>query len=181
MTRDRPWQRAEIPGPIKAFIIEKPESLAALMKRAKRLVIVVGNKLAYTEELGTEPEEFLVSMAKALKAHLVATGKNFRSLREKGYEHIYLMPAPEIVDRLRDPSWRGLDGGGQYDMAVFAGFPYYYEWVLLNGLKHSAYKHLKTISLDPYYHPNATFALPNLLPKDWCNYLKAVVKALSGE
>ena len=174
---ERPWQRGEIPGPVRSVAIKDPKSLALMIKRAKRPIIIVGNKFPP----GTNPLEIVVKIAKATNAHIVATGVNFKALREKGYEHVYLMPALEIVDRLRDPSWRGLDGKGQYDFAVFLGFPYYYEWLLLNGLKHVAYKHLKTISLDPYYHPNASYSLPNLTPDKWCSYLGEMVKFLTGE
>ena len=41
-----PWQTAEIPGPKKALVITKPEVVAAMIKRAKHPVLVVGHKAA---------------------------------------------------------------------------------------------------------------------------------------
>ncbi|MCK4885653.1 CO dehydrogenase/acetyl-CoA synthase complex subunit epsilon, partial [Candidatus Bathyarchaeota archaeon] len=37
-----PWQTAEIAGPKKALVITKPEVAAAMIKRAKRPILIVG-------------------------------------------------------------------------------------------------------------------------------------------
>ena len=41
--KPEPWQTAEVCGPIKANVITKPEIAAAMIKRAKRPIIVVGH------------------------------------------------------------------------------------------------------------------------------------------
>ena len=168
------WQKAEIPGPIKAFLIDDPKRLAILIKRAKRPLIIVGYKTAKMGRGEFNLVDYILDLAKRIKAHIVVTGSLIKEFDAKGYEHVYLMPAMEVTDRLRDPGWNGFDGGGNYDLAIFLGFPYYYEWVMLNGLKHFAYKHLRTISLDPYYQPNATFSPPNMSFKEWVKYLDSL-------
>jgi acetyl-CoA decarbonylase/synthase complex subunit epsilon len=52
----------------------------------------------------------------------------------------------------------------QYDLALFVGFPYYMEWTILSGLKHFA-PNLKTITLDNYYQPHASWSFPNMSRK----------------
>jgi len=46
MAAAEPWQTAEIPGPKKALVITKPEVVAAMIKRAKHPILIVGHKAA---------------------------------------------------------------------------------------------------------------------------------------
>ena len=48
------------------------------------------------------------------------------------------MPAVSIGNRLADPHWKGIDGKGPYNLAIFAGLPYQMGWTILSGLKHFA-------------------------------------------
>ncbi len=178
MIRGEPWQRAEVPGPIKAFLVSEPKKLAILMRASKRPLIVVGNRVSKFEEGGKNLVNYLVELAQLINAHIVVTGRLIRRFREKGYKDIYLMPAMELLDRLSDPSWRGFDDKGKYDLAIFIGFHYYYEWLMLSGLKHFAYKWLKTMTLDPYFQPNATWSPPNMRLNEWYKFLEELVNNL---
>jgi acetyl-CoA decarbonylase/synthase complex subunit epsilon len=89
------------------------------------------------------------------------------------------MPAVDIANRLVDPAWKGLDGHGQYDLAIFTGIPYYLEWLLLSGLKHFA-PSLKTISMDRFYHPQASWSFGNVSLKDWNSYLQTIATQLEA-
>ncbi|OYT30144.1 MAG: CO dehydrogenase/acetyl-CoA synthase complex subunit epsilon [Thermofilum sp. ex4484_82] len=174
MMRVDSWQKAEIPGPIKAFPISDSKKLALLIKRAKKTLIVVGYRSLKLAQDKIDMTSYVIDLASKLNAHIAVTNTLIKEFSKKGYENTYLIPAMELADRLRDPEWKGFDGKGNYDMVVFIGFPYYYEWLILNGLKHFAYKHLKTVSLDPYYQPNATFSLPNLSLEKWIEFLKSL-------
>jgi acetyl-CoA decarbonylase/synthase complex subunit epsilon len=90
------------------------------------------------------------------------------------------MPAVDIANRLVDSEWKGLDGNGQYDLAMFMGITYYMEWVLFSGLKHFG-QNLKTISLDRHYQPHASWSFPNLSDEDWAQNLEVIVSKLGGE
>ena len=87
------------------------------------------------------------------------------------------MSAMDIGNRLQDPSWKGLDGKGSYDIALFLGLPYYMEFVILSCLKHFSNK-LKTISLNRYYNPHATWSFPNLKVEDWNESCKIILEKL---
>jgi acetyl-CoA decarbonylase/synthase complex subunit epsilon len=90
------------------------------------------------------------------------------------------MSAMEIGSRLNDPEWKGLDGKGPYDLALFMGLPYYMEFVILAGLKHFS-TNLKTVSLDRFYNPHASWSFPNLSVKDWSESLKVMLSKFGGE
>jgi acetyl-CoA decarbonylase/synthase complex subunit epsilon len=51
---------------------------------------------------------------------------------------------------------------------------------MLSTLKHFA-THLKTVSLDRYYQPNADFSFPNLDEKTWIQNLDTVVGTLRSQ
>jgi len=87
------------------------------------------------------------------------------------------MPAMDIANRLRDPKWKGFDGKGQYDVALFVGLPYYMTWLILSGLKHFS-SNLKTISLDRFYQPHASWSFPNISVEEWRKNLDTIENKL---
>jgi acetyl-CoA decarbonylase/synthase complex subunit epsilon len=87
------------------------------------------------------------------------------------------MPLMNLGDRLRDPNWKGFDGEGQYDLVVFAGLPYYLEWLVLNGLKHFA-AGLTTISFDASYQPNASWSLGTMREEEWKEVIDRIASIL---
>jgi len=175
-----PWQTAETPGPTKALVITKPEVVVAMVKKAKRPILVVGHE-AVSVGLGEEKAaDYAIRMAKAAKIPVVATAHIAGDLIKGGLKPAAWMTAMDIANRLKDAEWAGLDGAGRYDLALFMGLPYHMEWVMLSGLKHFSHN-LKTVSLDRFYQPNATWSFPNLPPKDWGESLKVIVSRLEGE
>lgn len=180
MSREIPGQTAEVAGPIKAFVIKEPRRAAALIKGAKRPLIIVGDLVTKYDTEDFNGIDIVIQIAKEKDAHINVTGPLIKKFRETGYKNLYFMPALEVIDRLMDKDWSGHDGKGKYDLIIFIGFMYYYEWLMLNGLKHFAYKWLKTLSLDPYYHPNATFTLLTMKIDDWRKFIKEIVNFVRG-
>jgi len=179
LAKAEPWQTAETPGPTKALVITKPEVVVAMIKRAKRPILIVGHEAAETG-LGKEKAvDHLIRVAKAGKIPVVATAHILGEFLQRGFQPVASMSAVDIANRLRDPGWKGLDGKGPYDLALIAGVPYPMGWVILSGLKH--FSGLRTISMDPYYHPQASWSFPNLSGKEWEKNLKAVEEKLGGE
>jgi len=173
MKQAEPWQTAEIPGPKKALVITKPEIVAAMVKRAKNPILVVGHEAVETR-LGEEMLiDYLIQFAKATDIPIVATGHIVKEFIERGFQPKAWMPALDIANRLVDQDWKGLDGEGPYDLALFTGIQYYMEWLILSGLKHFHSK-LKTISLDRFYQPHASWSFPNLSPEEWEKNLKVI-------
>jgi acetyl-CoA decarbonylase/synthase complex subunit epsilon len=172
-----PWQTAEIAGPKKALVIMKPEVAVAMIKRAKRPVLVVGHLAAENKSETEKMIEYAIRLNKASGVSVIATAHTIRKFVEQGFELATQMSAMDIGNRLKDPNWKGLDGKGPYDVALFMGLPYYMEFVILSGLKHFSTE-LKTISLDRYYSPHATWSFSNLKAEEWNQSFETIVNKL---
>jgi len=171
-----PWQKAEIAGPTKALVITKPEVVVAMIKKAKRPILIVGHEATEKEE--AELMDYAIKLAKIGKIPLVATAHIVGKFVKKGFQPAASMPAVDIANRLVDPNWKGLDGEGQYDLAMLMGITYYMEWVIFSALKHFGGPNLKTISLDRYYHPHASWSFPNMSVENWVQNLKTIIEKL---
>ena len=180
MAAAEPWQKAEIPGPTKALVITRPEVVVAMVKRAKRPLLIVGHEAAETEIGDKKSLDYAIRISEAGKIPMVATAHTVGELIKKGFQPAAFMPAVDIANRLTDSEWKGLDGNGQYDLAMLMGITYYMEWVLFSGLKHFG-GNLKTISLDRYYQPHASWSFPNLSVEDWAQSLEVIIGKLGGE
>ncbi|MEM2110840.1 MAG: CO dehydrogenase/acetyl-CoA synthase complex subunit epsilon [Candidatus Bathyarchaeia archaeon] len=169
-----PWQTAEIPGPKKAFLIPKPEVVAAMIKNAKRPLLIVGHEAADFRFKDERLIDYLVRFAKNAKIPVVATAHVQGEFFKKGFQADAWMPVVDIANRLVDPEWKGLDGQGPYDLALFIGIPYYIEWLVLSSIKHFS-RDLKTVSMDMHYQPHASWSFPNLSVDEWENNLKVII------
>jgi len=179
MAITEPWQTAEIPGPKKASVITKPEVVVAMIKRAKHPILIVGHKVAEIELEDKKLIDYVIDFATKAKIPIVATAHIISEFLKRDYKPAGWMPAVDIGNRLTDPNWRGFDGEGSYDLALFVGLPYYMEWTILSGLKHFA-PNLKTITLDNVYHPQASWSFPNISEKDWTKNFKIMMRKFEG-
>jgi len=173
------WQTAEVGGPKKASVITKPEVADAMIKRAKRPVLIIGHLAAEIDLDDKKMIDYLLDLAKKGNIPIIATAHTNQYLVKRGYHKAGVLPAVETGHRLCDPAWKGIDGREPYDLAIFAGLPYYMEWTILSGLKNFA-PGLKTITLDNTYQPNASWSFPNLSVKDWLESLKAIIGNAEG-
>ena len=78
------WQTAEIAGPQKANVIVKPEIAAAIIKRAKRPIIVVGYLSTKTDKDTGKMIEYVISMNKACGIPVVATAHTIKEFVKQG-------------------------------------------------------------------------------------------------
>ena len=173
-----PWQTAEIAGPNKAKVIAKPEVAAAMIKRAKRPILVVGYLSTKTDKDTGKMIEYAIRLNKATGVPIVATAHTIKEFVKQGFNDATQMNAMDIGNRLKDPNWEGLDGKGSYDVALFMGWPYYMEFVIMSGLKH--FSKLRTITLDRYYNPHASWSFPNLKVEEWNQSFDTIIKTLGG-
>ena len=180
MATTEPWQKAEVAGPTKALVITKPEVVVAMVKNAKRPLLVVGHEAAETDMGEKKLLDYAIRMSQQGSIPLVATAHTIGEFVKKGFQPAASMPAVDIANRLVDPDWKGLDGNGQYDLAMLMGIAYYMEWVIFSGLKHFG-QNLKTISLDKHYQPHASWSFPNLPIQDWAQNLEIIINKLGGE
>ena len=174
-----PWQTAEIAGPQKALLIMKPEVAAAMIKRAKRPILVVGYLATKADKDTGKMLDYAIRLNKTAGIPVVATAHTIQEFVKQGFSDAIQMNAMDIGNRLKDPTWKGLDGKGPYDVALFMGWPYYMEFVILSGLKHFSAT-LKTISLNRYYNPHASWSFPNLKVEEWNQNFETIINKLGG-
>jgi acetyl-CoA decarbonylase/synthase complex subunit epsilon len=175
-----PWQKAEIAGPKKALLITKPEVVVAMVKKAKRPILIVGHQAAEEYSEDVKMIDYAIRLSETARIPVVCTAHLANEFVKRGIQPASSMSAMEIGSRLNDPEWKGLDGKGPYDLALFMGLPYYMEFVILAGLKHFS-TNLRTVSLDRFYNPHASWSFPNLSVKDWNDSFETLLKKLGGE
>ncbi|MHC1592421.1 MAG: CO dehydrogenase/acetyl-CoA synthase complex subunit epsilon [Candidatus Helarchaeales archaeon] len=174
MYKVRPWQPIATVGPTAGTPMEKPIVLAKMLGKAKRPILVVGVEfLKMDMGDGKQLIDYIIEMGK--KIPIVATANSPKLFLEKGFTPHLIMSSADIVQRLSDSEWKGIDGNGQYDFAAFISFPYVLITTLLNHLKHYARGHLKTIFLGRGFQPNASYSLVNLSKKDYIAAIKEIV------
>ena len=175
-----PWQKAEIAGPKKALLITKPEVVVAMIKKAKRPLLIAGHQTAEEYSDDVRMIDYAIRLNTTSQIPIVSTANLTYEFVKRGVRPEASMSAMEIGSRLNDPDWKGLDGNGPYDLALFMGLPYYMEFVILSGLKHFS-SSLKTISLGRFYNPHASWSFPNLSVKDWSESFETIISKLGGE
>ena len=174
----RPYQKANIPGPEMGTSVFDPKVMANLLKSPKKKVFVIGAESLNWELDGKKVADYYIEIAKKIDTHVVATGHTYGYLKDKlPDDKLWDMSLINITGRLQDKDWKGLDGKGQYSMAIFGGHIVYYVSQTLSRLKNFQ-NHLRTIELDKYSHPNARFSLPNLSDADWKEFLEKVIELL---
>jgi acetyl-CoA decarbonylase/synthase complex subunit epsilon len=176
----RTGQIAEIAGPKNANIFPNADVAANMISRAKRPLLVVGSE---SVKVKTRDGDLIDSAIRALKnpkISVVATAHLIGEFRKRGVDKAHSMSLFVLGKKLSDPEWRGFEDKGQYDIVIFAGFPYYMEWLLESGLKNFAMK-LRTVSLDRTYQPNAQWSLGWMPVPDWQESIEKIVSRLEEE
>lgn len=170
----KPWQWGNVPGHEMATPV-KGDVVAKLIKNAKRPLLIVGGAALKDAWSGKPLIDFVAEIAK-IGLPVVATAHTCKALRDRGVEPTTIMTVADVTNRLQDPAW-SVDGKGPHDLVIFIGLSYQLQSQMLSVLKNFA-PHLRTLSLDRYFHPNATFSIPNLSQEEWEQVLNNVIKVL---
>jgi len=174
----RPYQKANIPGPEMGTSVSDPMVMANLLKTPKKSVLVIGAESLNWELDDKKVADYFIEIANKIDCHVVSTGHAYSYLKDKIADNkLYDMSLINITNRLSDKDWAGLDGEGQYSMAIFGGHIVFYVSQALSRIKNFT-NWLRTIDLDKYSHPNARFSLPNLSEEEWKTFLENLIEKL---
>ena len=174
----RPYQKANIPGPEMGTSVYDPKVMANILSDSKRKIMIIGAESISWELDGKKVADYYIDIAKKLDCQVVSTGHAYKYLKDKiSKEKLYDMSLINITGRLVDESWKGIDGKGQYNMAIFGGHIVYYVSQTMSRIKNYS-NWVRTIDLDKYSHPNARFSLPNLSDDDWKRFLEELIEML---
>ena len=177
MADEQAWLRAETGGTKRAFVINKPDVLTALVKKANHPLIIAGHEVTAPGPVG----DTLIACIRDLSARsiqVVATAHTIHELKKRDISPVVAMGVMDIVQRLCDPDWKGFSDTGSYDLVLIAGISYSLCSVVLSGLKNGTPKTV-TLTLDPRYHPNATWSMPNMKGTTWEELLHTACRTLA--
>ena len=174
----RPYQKANIPGPEMGTSVYDPKVMANLISDSKRKVMIIGAESINWELDGKKVADYYIEIAKKLDCQVISTGHVFKYLKDKiNKDKLYDMSLINITGRLVDEGWKGIDGKGQYNMAIFGGHIVYYVSQTMSRIKNYS-NWVRNIDLDKYSHPNARFSLPNLSDDEWKRFLEELIENL---
>ncbi len=174
----RPYQKANIPGPEMGTSVYDPKVMANLLKTPKRKIMVIGAESINWELDGKKVADYYIEIANKLDCQVISTGHVYKYLKDKiNKDKLYDMSLINITGRLVDKDWKGIDGNGQYNMAIFGGHIVYYVSQTMSRIKNFS-NWVRTIDLDKFSHPNARFSLPNLSDDDWKRFLEELIENL---
>src|SRR4030042_2164063 len=161
--------------------IDNAEEYAAIIKKAKNPLLVLGPKLT-GKSLGDKLLlDYALEIAKAANIPICATANIKKGMVEKGVKPDSEYDAVEIVNHLKNPDWKGVKGQGNHDLVLFFGIRTDLGNQALSVLKHFA-PHLKTMTLCNYVFPNANYSLPNIRKDErWKEFMDALITNLKKE
>jgi acetyl-CoA decarbonylase/synthase complex subunit epsilon len=174
-----PWQTGNIVGPKNALVLN-PEHCARLLKAAKRPLIVVGAHATKPSVGLPNLTEYVCRLARCMKAQIAASPTIQSQLSSSGSMQVFGLGIEDLTNRLKDKQWKGLDGKGGYDYVLYIGGVYYFQSQMLATLKHFA-PHIRTVSLDRFYQPNASFSFANMDVEKWREGLEKMIHDLGGQ
>jgi CO dehydrogenase/acetyl-CoA synthase complex epsilon subunit len=111
------------------------------------------------------------------KIPIFSTPLGGKYLREMGIAPVREFAIHDFTKRISDGRWDVL--GMEVQTIVFAGIVYYLQSQGLSAIKHNALD-VRTISLDPYCSPNATYSSPSIPKKQMDSFFAETVAALEG-
>ncbi|MFH7859593.1 MAG: carbon monoxide dehydrogenase beta subunit family protein, partial [Candidatus Aenigmatarchaeota archaeon] len=90
------WQKAEVPGPIKALLLNNPKVVAEYLKKANRSVIIIGDKILEIEKEGYKILDLIKKLSNKINAEIVTSSpKIIEEMREKNI-NARIMPSIEF-------------------------------------------------------------------------------------
>ena len=175
-----PFHRVNVLTGIKsARLIEDASEYANLIQKAKRPLLVFGPLLSEWSLDGKLLIEYALEIAKIANIPICATDIVKGKMVELGTKPDSVYDAVEIVNHLKDPDWKGVRKEGNHDLVIFFGIRSDLEEQCLSVLKHFAFNHLKTMTLDKYYFPHANYSLPNFRKDEqWKAFLESLINDL---
>ena len=177
MSSPEPWRKADVAQPIHGRAIKTPDSVVRAVERAKHPIFIVGHRNAYPDNEDKPYLDYVIRLAQTRDIPIVATAQTIKAFLEAGLTETAWSSAMEVVHRIIDPEWKGIDGKGPHDLVFMTGLPHEMTSLLLNALKH--FTRIKTICVDRFYFPNASLAFPNLREKRWFQELNVLIDALA--
>jgi CO dehydrogenase/acetyl-CoA synthase epsilon subunit len=167
------WLYGDIPpGPIKASVITDIKTALDVINRFRNRLMAIGSQISRLKDLTSQDLiEKILSIAQGLNAFIATSStevvKILNTKDVKSYEIVFPLELAKKVAR------------SNFDIIMFIGYPYAYEWLILNYIKNYM-PNVKTLSLEPYAQPNATWTLTSLPLQIWYKNICSLESMLKG-
>jgi len=164
-----------------AQVLKETEQCANIIKGARRPLMVVGGKIGESDGLGRPLGQYAIEIAESRGMPICASAHSRGILMEMGWMPESTLDFIDIVNHLKNKSWKGLMGEGNHDLVLFMGIRSDLLEQGLSTLKHFA-PHLKTLTLDRHVLPHATYSLPNWHKgRNYQKFLDGLTEALGPQ
>jgi acetyl-CoA decarbonylase/synthase complex subunit epsilon len=175
-----PFHKVNVPTGTKfARLVEDGAVYAELIKKAQRPLLIVGPRCLRESLDGKLLLDWAIEIAQTAGIPICATAHTKKGLLERGIPPECSYDIIEILNSLKNDRWRGVKGEGNHDLVVLIGSRSDLASAGLSTLKHYA-SHLKTMTVDKYYYPNADYSSPNFIKdKKWVEFLRAMIDNLA--
>ncbi|MDD1648518.1 MAG: CO dehydrogenase/acetyl-CoA synthase complex subunit epsilon, partial [Methanomicrobiales archaeon] len=100
MARADPWQMAEVAGPKKAAVLNQAEVAMAVIRRAKRPLLLVGHRAAEITLGGRPLIDWVIRLSKGAGLPIIASGKAAAALVGRHHPPAACMPVMDAANRL---------------------------------------------------------------------------------
>ncbi|MFQ5801051.1 MAG: CO dehydrogenase/acetyl-CoA synthase complex subunit epsilon [Candidatus Hydrothermarchaeales archaeon] len=162
--RPIPWQPTARTGP-KQGVAVNARTVKRIIDEAENPIIVAGPRVRHDPELF----DVVVALSQKKEIPIIATGGSIKAFKEKGVD-AEQMSLLHLVNLLLDPDWR--INNKRVDVAVFMGTDYAIANNVFSTLKN--WGDVKTVSVSPYYQPNAEVSFENLNDEVFKEYLEVL-------
>jgi len=149
------WLYGDVPpGPVRASVITDVKSIPDIVKRYRSRLLAIGSQLVKLSDLVAQDlVDRVISIGLSLNAWISTSSPAIvKTLDARGIKNYDISFPLELAQRI---SRRNVE------LVMLIGYPYAYEWLILNYLKHYE-PSVKTLALEPYAQPNATWTLASL-------------------
>jgi CO dehydrogenase/acetyl-CoA synthase complex epsilon subunit len=162
--RPIPWRPTARTGP-KQGVAANARTVKRIIEEAENPIIIAGPKVGHDNTL----YNLVVELSKKKEIPIIATGGSIRIFKENkvNAEHMGLLHA---VNLLLDGDWTVNDK--KVDVALFVGTDYAIANNVFSTLKN--WGSVKTVSISPYYQPNASVSFGNLNEEVFKEYLEVL-------
>jgi CO dehydrogenase/acetyl-CoA synthase complex epsilon subunit len=158
------WRPTARTGP-KRGVAVNAKTVKRIIDEAENPIIVAGPRVRHDDELF----DMVVSLSRKKKMPIFATGGSIRAFEEKGVDASQISVL-HLTNLLMDPDWNV--EGKSVDVAVFSGTDYGIANNVFSTLKN--WGDVKTISVSPYYQPNASISFGNLNEEVFKEYIEVL-------
>ncbi len=162
LKRPVPWRPTARTGPSQGIAVNV-KAVKRIIAEAENPIIVAGPKVRHDKDLFNA----VVAISKKRDIPIFATGGSIKIFNEAGVraEQTSIL---SIANFLTDPEWKM--NGQKVDVAVFVGTEYAIANNIFSTIKN--WGDVKTVSISPYFQPNASVSFGNLNDEVYKEYLK---------